>query len=108
MVSHSVVVTPRAQESIRRIVDRLRATISDQTASHVLKGINNAIRSLALLPESHEVEHLISDEIIEYRRILKWNYRIIFTVDKDEIMVLVVDVVSSQQSPETLKKKFGK
>ena len=108
MVRYKVVVTPKAQTSIRKIIDRLRATVSKQTADHVLKGINEAIKKLGLLPESHEVEHLVSDETIEYRRILKWNYRIVFTVDKDEIIVSVVDVVSSSQSDEAIKKKFDK
>lgn len=108
MVKYKVVVTPRAQTSIRRIVDRLRATVSRQTADHVLKGINSSIKKLVSFPESHEVEHLISDEIIEYRRILQWDYRIIFTVDNDEIIVSVVDVVSSHQSEDAIKKKFGK
>lgn len=108
MVKYKVVVTPRAQTSIRRIVDRLRATVSKQTADHVLKGINESIKKLVTFPESHEEEHLISDEITKYRRILKWDYRIIFTVDNDEIIVSVVDVVSSNQSEDTIKKKFGK
>lgn len=108
MVKYKVVITPRAQTSIRRIVDRLRATVSKQTADHVLKGINEAIKKLVIFPESHEVEHLVSDEVTEYRRILQWDYRIIYTIDQDEIIVSVVDIVSSHQSEETIKKKFGK
>ena len=108
MVKYKVVVTPRAQTSIRRIVDRLRVTVSGQTASHVLNSINDTIKKLVTLPQSHEVEHLVSDETIEYRRILKWDYRIVYTIDEDEIIVSVVDVVSSQQSEESIKKKFGK
>lgn len=108
MVKYKVVVTPRAQTSIRRIVDRLQATVSKQTASHVLKGINKTIKTLSTFPESHEVEHLISDESTKYHRALKWNYRIIFTVDKEEVIVSVVDTVSSSQSEETIKEKFEK
>lgn len=108
MVKYKVVVTPRAQTSIRRIVDRLRASVSKQTADHVLKGINGAIKNLVTFPESHEVEHLVSDEITKYYRILQWDYRIIYTIDQDEIIISVVDVVSSHQSEETIKKKFEK
>lgn len=71
MVKYKVVVTPRAQVSIRRIIDRLRATASKQTASHVLKGINLAIKKLATFPEPHEVEHIISDESTKYHRVLQ-------------------------------------
>lgn len=108
MVKYKVVVTPGAQTSIRRIVDRLRSTASNDVAQKVRKGINDTIKTLKSLPESHEKEHLISDEITTYRRILKWDYRIVFVVDKDKIIVSVVDVVSSRQGDESIKKKFGK
>ena len=108
MVRYKVVITPRAQLSIRRIFDRLRVTVSRQTASHVLNGINEAIKKLVTLPQSHEVEHLISDETVQYRRILKWDYRIIYTIEESDVLVSVVDVVSSQQSEEAIKAKFGK
>jgi plasmid stabilization system protein ParE len=108
VVKYQVVVTPRAQTSIRRIVDRLRVTKSRQTADHVLKGINETIKKLVTFPQSHEVEHLVSDETTEYRRILKWDYRIVYTIAEDEIIVSVVDVVSSQRGEEAIKKKFGK
>ena len=80
MVKYKVVVTPRAQTSIRRIVDRLRATVSKQTADHVLKGIKEAIKKLVTFPESHEVEHLVSDEVTEYRCIIDTASSEIYTL----------------------------
>lgn len=64
MVKYKVVVTPRAQTSIRRIIDRLRATVSKQTADNVRKGINGAIKKLVTFPQSHEEKHIISTELI--------------------------------------------
>jgi mRNA-degrading endonuclease RelE of RelBE toxin-antitoxin system len=35
----------------------------------------------------------ISDEKIVFRKVLKWSYKIIYTVDADEITVSVVDII---------------
>lgn len=103
MVKYKVVVTPRAQSSLRRITTYLKETVSNEVATKVRRGITESIKSLATLPHSHEVEHDISDEIIVFRRILKWDYRIIYSVDDDEIIVSVVEITHNAQDPERLK-----
>ena len=108
MVKYKVVVTPMAQSSLRRITNYLRETVSNEVATKVRRGINEAIKSLAKLPHSHEIEHDISDELIIFRRILKWDYRIIYSVDDDEIIVSVVEITHNAQNPDLLKKKLRK
>ena len=109
MVKYKVVVTPNAQNSVRRIYDRLCLRESKTVATKVRQAINNAIKKLKTLPFSHEAEHILNDgEQEEFRRILQWDYRIIYSIDKEEIIVSVVEVVHSSMSEQMIKRKFGK
>ena len=106
MVTYKVVITPRAQASLRRITNYLRETASSEVATKVRRGINTTIKGLAKLPQSHEKEHDISDDSVIFRRVLKWNYRIIFSIDEDEIIVSVVEITHTSINPEQLKKEL--
>lgn len=65
------------------------------------------INGLEKMPQKHGVVREIENDQILYRRILKWSYRIIFTIDEDDIEVLAVDIVHSKQNPKQLQRKFG-
>lgn len=99
MVKYKVVVSPRAQTSLRRIYDYLQETASKDIAIKVRKGITEAIKSLSSLPYSHEMEHDISDEQTVFRRILKWDYRIIYFIEESEVVVTVVEILHNSQNP---------
>lgn len=109
MVSYKVVVTPNAQASIRRIYDRLCERESKEVATKVRRAINNTISKLKTFPSAHEAEHILNDEDKEeFRRVLQWDYRIIYTIDEAEIIVAVVEVVHSTMSEQMIKRKFSK
>ena len=69
--------------------------------------ILETIESLATFPERNNVAENISKRGVKYRRIMAKSYRIIYTVDKDTIQVIVVDVDYGPRSQERLVKKFG-
>ena len=100
MVKYKVVLSPRAQNSLRRIYDYLKGAASRDVAVKVKKGITEAIKSLSTLPYSHEMEHDISDEQLIFRRILKWEYRIIYFVEESEVVVTVVEILHNSQNPD--------
>jgi plasmid stabilization system protein ParE len=109
MVNYQVVVTPRAQRSIRRIYDRLCERESQAVAAKVRRAINNAITNLKTFPSSHEAEHILNDGTsVEFRRVLQWDYRIIYNVNETDIIVSVVEVLHSSMSEQMIKRKFGK
>lgn len=109
MVVYKVVVTPNAQKSVRRIYDRLCFRESKEVATKVRRAINDAIKKLKTLPYSHETEHILNEkDKEEYRRVLQWDYRIIYSIDEEEIIVSVVEVVHSSMSEQMIKRKFGK
>ena len=106
MVTYKVVVTPMAQNSLRRISDRIKATTSDEMAAKVRRAISDTIKSLALLPESHEKEHYLCDDQQVYRRALQWNYRIIYSINDDKLIVSVIEITHSSRSEDATKRKI--
>ena len=58
------------------------------------------------MPHSHEIEHDVSDDQVIFRRVLKWDYRIIYFVDDDEVIVSVVEITHCAQNSERLRKKL--
>lgn len=77
MVTYKVVVTPMAQNSLRRISDRIKEEASAEVAAKVRRAIGKTIKSLTRFPESHEKEHYLCEDQQIYRRVLQWDYRII-------------------------------
>lgn len=97
MKRYRILLTPRAKASISRIISRLEAEESKSVSQKVRRGIMDTIRKLKTFPESHEVFEEISDEKIVFRRVLKWDYKIVFTVKKDVLEVVVVQVYHGAQ-----------
>lgn len=100
---YKVVVTQRAVNSLERIVDYLILKESYERAEKVRNAIEAAIADLAKMPESKGLLKGNPDPQIVYRRALVWPYRIIFTVEEDELIVLVVEIDHQKMSPEKLK-----
>lgn len=107
MVNYKVVLSPNAKASLRNISDYLTKTTSQTVASKVRKGITEAIKKLANQPQAYEKEHDISDEQMVYRRIFQWDYRIIYFVDEDAVMVTVVQIINTAQNPQTIINQFS-
>ncbi|MEL7120349.1 MAG: type II toxin-antitoxin system RelE/ParE family toxin [Bacteroidota bacterium] len=105
--TYHVVLLPEAVESLRQITEYLRRTRSDEVAKHVRKGIMEKIKELKHTPYAHEVLQEISEGQITYRRALQWSYRIIFTIEEEELRVEVVDVNHSSGDPQKLIDKFA-
>lgn len=70
-------------------------------------GIIESIESLSKRPERNTLIPSISDEQIIYRRILKWSYRIIYTIKEDNLLVLVVDIAHSKRNPKRIEDLFN-
>ena len=105
--TYRVVLLPQARESLKQISAYLRRTASDNVAKKVRKNIMEAVKKLSVMPNAHEKIEAISTEQIVYRRALQWSYRIIFTVEEEELRVLVVDIDHGAGDPQKLIDKFS-
>lgn len=106
-VRYQVVITPDAQDGIQKIIDYLIEEYSVETAMQVNDVILETIEGLGTFPERNDVAENISKRGVRYRRIMAKSYRIIYTVDKNTIQVIVVDVDYGPRSQKRLIKKLG-
>ena len=106
-LQYQVSVTPGAQRKIHDILDYLVENVSLETALKVHIAIFDTINSLSKFPEAHSVAKSISHKETVYRRVMAMSYRIVYTVKKEEIEVLVVDIDHGKRSKQHLVKKFG-
>ncbi|MEM6318615.1 MAG: type II toxin-antitoxin system RelE/ParE family toxin [Bacteroidota bacterium] len=100
---YQVVITDRAKESLRKIIAQVRERASIEVARKVKDGIENEITSLNYMPTKNSILRGINDKNITYRRILKWSYRIIYTIEEDKLMVIVVEIDYARSNPKKLE-----
>lgn len=103
---YEVVITSRAEESLEQIILSLEERASYEIADRVRKGLLESIAKLERHPESNSIVQEISDEKVTYRRVLKWSYRIIYTVEEVVKIVFVLDIDSPRRDPKNLKDSF--
>lgn len=101
---YQVVITDEAKESLKKITEYLRDNVSIETARKVKDGIDNTIVSLNNMPHRHSLLKGLYTEKIKLRRVLKWSYRIIYTIEEDKLMVIIIDIDHEKQNPERLKR----
>lgn len=106
--TYQVTITPYAQDHLQNITEYLLENVSYDVANKVLNGILDSIDTLENMPNAHAIEHTISSKKQIYRKIFKWSYKIIYIVKEATIEVLVVDIIHSNQNPQSLIDKFKK
>ena len=105
--TYRVIVTPEARDQIKEIVDYWEDKESAAKAERTLDGILEGIDSLADMPTRHAPVPSISKRGTMYRRILSKPYRIVFTIDEEEITVTVVDIDHERRHPQVIIDKLG-
>ena len=107
MVEYRVKVGNEAKENLRSIYFWLKENEGFTVANKVRTGLLDSIDSLKKMPQIHGLVQEIQSSKFEYRRVLKWSYKIIFTINENQSEVLVVDVIHSKRNPKDLQEKFG-
>ncbi|MES2560721.1 MAG: type II toxin-antitoxin system RelE/ParE family toxin [Bacteroidota bacterium] len=99
MVKHKVLITPEAKQSIKAVYDYYFWRISRQMARNINDGIRNDIRLLAEQPYLGRIESIAN---IDYYVLVSVNYKIIYTIHKQALQVIILEVFDSRQSPDKL------
>ena len=100
--TYQIVLSNAAQKNLRDIYDYLSEYVSFDTAEHVKEGLENEIAKLSQSPEANGLLRGHHSTTV-YRRILKWSYRIIFSIEEEKLIVEVVRVDSQKANPASLK-----
>lgn len=104
---YQVIITPFARQGMKEILEYLAEEVSDEVAEKVRRGLMEAMQGLTEMPTRHSIVGSISDEQTIYRRILKWSYRIIYTIKEQALTVIVVDIAHSRRNPRRIEDLLG-
>ena len=74
---------------------------SPQAAQKVAQSIVDLAQTLKTFPTRFAIEPLLADETVVYRFVSKWNYKLIYVVEENE--VLIVEIFDTRQSTDKLK-----
>jgi plasmid stabilization system protein ParE len=101
--TYQVIVSEEAQEEPRQIVAYVLDHAGEEAAMRVREGTLDEIAKLDRFPHAHALLQGLTAEQAVYRRILKWSYRIIFTIEESEIRVIVVRIDHARRDPASLQ-----
>lgn len=93
MTEYKVITLPMAEEDIVDQTDYIAFELkSPETAVNMVKGFREAISSLSLFPQSHELDE--DGELAAYgiRKTYYKNYKIYFLIDEEEQKVYILRV----------------
>lgn len=100
--TYQVVLSKGAQQDLLTIYDYLFENVSYETAEYVKAGLEAEIEALAQAPSSRGLLRG-HKSTVAYRRVLKWSYRIIFSIEENQLMVEVVTIDSTRMNPSKLE-----
>ncbi|MFN0037637.1 MAG: type II toxin-antitoxin system RelE/ParE family toxin [Saprospiraceae bacterium] len=103
MKTYSVTWTLPAIAALRDIYDFIRPD-SPEGAKRVVTELVSLGNSLSTLPSRNPVEVLLADEPVVYRFAVKWNYKIIYTIESEDVMI--VEVFDTRRDPRRLRATF--
>lgn len=101
MKNYTVVWSPKANKSLRNIYDFILSN-SPQGAKNVVKELVQVSQTLQKLPYRYAIEPLLAQEAVEYRYLVKWNYKLIYVVEEESDNVIIVQVFDTRQQPKKL------
>jgi plasmid stabilization system protein ParE len=96
-LKRKIIWDSRAIDSIKSIFIFLKYKASLKVANQVRDKILREVRALTLIPEKNPKEPYLADLSGDFRFKLVWNYKIIFEVLPDRILIL--DIFHTSRNP---------
>ena len=99
----NIVWSKFAEYQIDNIYDYYNRNATNKVALNIVREI---IKSVDILKTSQFIgkrEELLVDRVLEYRRLIHKNYKIIYTIDTKEKSIKISDVFDMRQNPIKIK-----
>ena len=100
MQTYKVAVSDLAKSDLQNIVSYISETESVATAKYVERGILSEMKKLEHFPTAFPKDKYASANEKTIRFLLKWNYKILFFIDRDKVQV--VSIFHTAQNPDKL------
>lgn len=93
-----------AESQLDEIFEYYKKEASTRVAKKLLKAILSEPQKLINTPYLGQEEDLLKSREIQYRYILRKNYKLIYSVDKENSFIKIADVFDTRQNPPKIKR----
>ena len=100
-----IIWTAFAIDTLKSIVEYHKEVASLKVAGKIRKEIFSSTRHLLKYPHSGQTELLLTDLNENYRYILSGNYKVIYKVNKNDIVI--TDIFDTRQNPTKINRSQG-
>ena len=100
MKRQKVIISKKAQQSIKNIYEYIKKEVSNQTALYVKNGILQKCKSLKEFA-GYSKERYLTELGYDYRSVTQWNYVIIYRCTKKDVIIL--NIIHAGMHPEKRK-----
>jgi plasmid stabilization system protein ParE len=92
----------KARQSLKDVYYYIKYRSSKSQAEKVRDHIVNLAEKIQPMPLKHSKELLLEDLSIEFRYIVAWNYKIIYEIFDNKIVI--IDIFHTSRNPKDIKK----
>lgn len=93
-----------AETQLDEIYEYYKNEASTRIAKNLVKGIINEPKKLIKTPYIGQEEELLIQREIHYRYLVFKNYKLIYSVDKENGLIKIADVFDTRQNPPKMKR----
>ncbi len=93
-----------AEIQLDKIHKYLQYTANQKVATKLVLGIINETKKLIDSPFIGKEEELLKGRIKQYRHLIFKNYKLIYSVDEENKIILIADVFDTRQNPPKIKR----
>ena len=99
MEGYNVIWTIKAIVSLQNLHNFIK-TESPESAKKVITALVSLGNTLSTLPYRFPLEPNLIDEPEKFRFVVKWNYKLIYTIEDDQVMI--VEVFDTRRDPSKI------
>ncbi|SFN50876.1 Plasmid stabilization system protein ParE [Bizionia echini] len=93
-----------AETQLDEIYEYNKKEASSRIAKKLVKGIINEPKKLIKTPFIGQEEELLKQREIHYRYLVFKNYKLIYSVDKENGFIKIADIFDTRQNPPKIKR----
>jgi len=102
-MSLKIIWSEFAETQLDKIYEYYEKKVSSRVAKKLVRGIINAPKKLIKTPQIGQEEELLKHRETKYRYLVFKNYKLIYSVDKENGLIKIADVFDTRQNPPKLK-----
>lgn len=103
-MSFQVIWSNFAEKQLDEIFDYYSTNASLRIAQELLISLIHSTELIADNPYIGQVEELLKERSEQYRYLVQGNYKIIYSVDREQVSIKIADIFDTRQNPVKMKR----